>query len=180
MLGAALKPVPLNLLVTAVTFVEKWVTLWYAVTVQNWRALSVKARFVRTMNSSIPSHYQPPINQNFGAPDKHPDPAYQSMPPIYDIEQSKQVFEQVLQTKLMVLVGELCSISNNIRNQLWTAIMPKRTLPSNITAFQEPIGDLDNALPSFALNNTCCSDHLLNNTIQAKATSVNLVEAYIK
>ena len=26
--------------------------------------------------SSITSYYQPHINQNFGAPDKHPDPAY--------------------------------------------------------------------------------------------------------
>ena len=39
--------------------------------------------------SGIPSHYQPPVNQNFGAPDKCADPAYQSMLPIYDIEQLK-------------------------------------------------------------------------------------------
>ena len=83
---------------------------------------------------------------------------------MYDIEQSKQVFEQVLQTKLTVLVGELCSISNDIRNQLRTAVMPKRTLPLNVTTFQEPINDLNNALPSFTLNNTCCPDHSLNNT----------------
>ena len=114
--------------------------------------------------SGIPSHYQPPVNQNFGALDKHPNPAYQSMLPIYDIEQSKQVFERVLQTKLTVSVGELCSISNNIRNQLWTAITSKPNSPPNITAFQEPLYDLDNALPSFALNETCCPDHLLNNT----------------
>ena len=75
--------------------------------------------------SIIPSHYQPSVNQNFGAPDKCLDPAYQSMPPIYDIEQSKKVFERVLQTKLTVLVGELCSISNDIRNQLRTAVTPK-------------------------------------------------------
>ena len=102
------------------------------------------------------------------------------MPPIYDIEHSKQVFEQVLQTKLTVLVGELCSLSNNIRNQLRTAVMPKQTLPPNITAFQEPLDVFDNALPSFALNNTCCPDHLLNNAARAKVTSINPVEAYIK
>ena len=86
------------------------------------------------------------------------------MPSIYDIEQSKQVFEWVLQTKLTVSVGELCSISNNIRNQLRTTIMPKQTLLPNVTTYQKPIDDFDNALPSFALNNTCCPDHSLNNT----------------
>ena len=60
--------------------------------------------------SGIPSCYQPPVNQNFGALDKCPDPAYQSMLLIYDIKQSKQVFEQVLQTKLMVSVEELCCL----------------------------------------------------------------------
>ena len=102
------------------------------------------------------------------------------MPLIYNIKQSKQVFEWVLQTKLMVLVGELYSLSNNIRNQFRMAITPKCTTSPNVTAFQEPTNNLDNALPSFALNNTCCPDHLPNNTTQAKATSVNLVEAYIK
>ena len=58
--------------------------------------------------------------------------------------------------------------------------MPKQTMLPNVTTFQEPIDDLNNALPSFALNNTCCPDHLHNNTAWAKATSVNPVEAYIK
>ena len=102
------------------------------------------------------------------------------MPSIYDIEQSKQVFEQVLQTKLTVLVGELCSLSNNIRNQLRTAVTPKQTLPPNVTAFQEPRDIFDNALPSFALNDTCCPDHSLNDIAQAKVTSVDPVEAYIE
>ena len=58
--------------------------------------------------------------------------------------------------------------------------MPKQTSSPNVTTFQEPIDNLDNALPSFALNNTCCPDHLLNNTALAKATSINPVEAYIE
>ena len=86
------------------------------------------------------------------------------MLPIYNIEQSKQVFEWVLQTKLTALVGKLYSLSNDIRNQLQTAVTPKQTLPPNVTAFQEPLDVLDDALPSFALNDTCCPDHLLNDT----------------
>ena len=59
--------------------------------------------------------------------------------------------------------------------------MPKQIIPPNITAFQEPTNDLDDALPSFALNNNCQSDSLLANAAaKAKATSVDLVEAYIK
>ena len=52
----------------------------------------------------------------------------------------------------------------------------------NITAFQEPTNDLDDALPSFALNNNYCSESesLLTDAAKAKATSVDPVEAYIE
>ncbi|KNZ80984.1 hypothetical protein J132_03684 [Termitomyces sp. J132] len=43
--------------------------------------------------SGIPSCYAPPANRNFAAPDRTNDSAYQTMPPIYDIKQSKAVFE---------------------------------------------------------------------------------------
>ncbi|KAG5321823.1 hypothetical protein C0989_000209, partial [Termitomyces sp. Mn162] len=44
--------------------------------------------------SGLPSCYAPPANQNFAAPDKANDGAYQTMPPIYNIEQSKAVFKR--------------------------------------------------------------------------------------
>ena len=56
MLGAALKPVPLDLLATAVIFVAKLVILWYVVTVQSWRASSAKTRFVGTMKEKLSYH----------------------------------------------------------------------------------------------------------------------------
>ena len=56
MLGVALKPIPLDLLVTAVISVMKLVTLWYVVTVQNWKASLVKARFVGTMKERSSYH----------------------------------------------------------------------------------------------------------------------------
>ncbi|KNZ78148.1 hypothetical protein J132_01673 [Termitomyces sp. J132] len=52
--------------------------------------------------SGIPSRYAPPANQNFAAPDKANDSAYQTMPPIYDIEQSKAVFKRVLRIQVTI------------------------------------------------------------------------------
>ncbi|KNZ71662.1 hypothetical protein J132_07828 [Termitomyces sp. J132] len=75
--------------------------------------------------SGIPGRYVPPANRNFAAPDRTNDGAYRTMPPIYDIEQSKAVFERVLSTKVTVSVGKLCSVSQDIRNQFRTVVMPK-------------------------------------------------------
>ncbi|KAG5348796.1 hypothetical protein C0989_008102 [Termitomyces sp. Mn162] len=49
--------------------------------------------------SGIPGCYVPPANRNFAAPDRTNNGAYQTMPPIYNIEQSKAVFKWVLSTK---------------------------------------------------------------------------------
>ncbi|KAG5348965.1 hypothetical protein C0989_006838 [Termitomyces sp. Mn162] len=54
--------------------------------------------------SGIPGHYVPPTNRNFAAPDRTNNGAYQTMPPIYNIEQSKAVFKWVLSTKVTVLI----------------------------------------------------------------------------
>ncbi|KAG5332030.1 hypothetical protein C0989_007409 [Termitomyces sp. Mn162] len=75
--------------------------------------------------SGIPGHYVPPANRNFAASNQTHNSAYQTMLPIYNIEQSKAVFKQVLNTKVTVLVGKLCSVSQDIRNQFRTAVMPK-------------------------------------------------------
>ncbi|KNZ74488.1 hypothetical protein J132_06796 [Termitomyces sp. J132] len=53
--------------------------------------------------SGIPGHYVPPANRNFAASNQTHDSAYQTMLPIYNIEQSKAVFKQVLNTKVTVL-----------------------------------------------------------------------------
>ncbi|KAG5348913.1 hypothetical protein C0989_007213, partial [Termitomyces sp. Mn162] len=75
--------------------------------------------------ASIPGCYTPPANRNFAALNRPNNSTYQTMPPIYDIEQSKAVFEQVLSTKVTVSVGKLCSVSQDIRNQFRTAVTPK-------------------------------------------------------
>ncbi|KNZ81105.1 hypothetical protein J132_03096 [Termitomyces sp. J132] len=74
--------------------------------------------------SGIPSCYAPPANRNFAAPNRTNNGAYQTMPPIYDIKQSKAVFKRVLSTKVTVLVGKLCSVSQDIRNQFRTVVTP--------------------------------------------------------
>ena len=53
MLETVLKLAPLNLLATAVTSAVKLVILWYAVTVQNWRASLVKAKSIGTMKERL-------------------------------------------------------------------------------------------------------------------------------
>ncbi|KAG5332434.1 hypothetical protein C0989_007029, partial [Termitomyces sp. Mn162] len=50
--------------------------------------------------SGIPGCYIPPANRNFAAPNRFSDGTYQTMPPIYNIKQSKAVFEWVLSTKV--------------------------------------------------------------------------------
>ncbi|KAG5335173.1 hypothetical protein C0989_002035, partial [Termitomyces sp. Mn162] len=53
------------------------------------------------------------------------------MPPVYDIEQSKVVFERVLSTKVTVSVGKLCSVSEDIGNQFRAAVTPKQPAGAN-------------------------------------------------
>ncbi|KAG6870170.1 hypothetical protein C0993_005053, partial [Termitomyces sp. T159_Od127] len=40
--------------------------------------------------SGLNNRYQPPVQQNFGTPDKRTDGAYQPTAPVYDIEKSNQ------------------------------------------------------------------------------------------
>ena len=46
--------------------------------------------------SGIPHCYAPPAQKNFATPDKCQDAAYYTMLPIYNIEQTKAVFDRVL------------------------------------------------------------------------------------
>ncbi|KAG5330553.1 hypothetical protein C0989_008829, partial [Termitomyces sp. Mn162] len=100
--------------------------------------------------SGIPSCYAPPANRNFAAPDRTNDSAHQTMPPIYDIEQSKAVFEWVLSTKV--------------------------TDPSNI--FEDILPTFAIEEPQFSLgSNTDTANGLTSD--KAPFTSVDPVEAYI-
>ena len=76
------------------------------------------------------------------------------MPPIYDIEQTKAVFDRVLQTKVTVSVSELCFLSSDIHNQFWTAVTPKQNVPSNVAMLLESSNPdpFDNALLTFAFD----------------------------
>ncbi|KNZ76546.1 hypothetical protein J132_09828 [Termitomyces sp. J132] len=101
--------------------------------------------------SGIPGHYALPTNENFAAPDRSNDGAYQTMPLIYNIKQSKTVFEQVLSTKVTISVGELCSVSKDIRNQFRTAVMPKQVIGTSINTVQDPSNIFEDILPTFAI-----------------------------
>ncbi|KNZ78290.1 hypothetical protein J132_01069 [Termitomyces sp. J132] len=135
--------------------------------------------------SSIPGHYIPPANRNFVAPDQTNDGAYQTMPPIYDIEQSKAVFEQVLSTKVTVLVGKLCSVLQDIQNQFRTAVTPKQLVGTSANMVQDPSDIFKDILPTFAIEEP---QFLLGsnvNTInrltldRAPFASVDPIKAYI-
>ncbi|KAG5349604.1 hypothetical protein C0989_002859 [Termitomyces sp. Mn162] len=112
---------------------------------------SVKQSLVHLF-SGIPGCYTPPANQNFAAPDQANNSAYQTMPPIYNIEQSKAVFERVLSTKVTVSVGKLCSVSQDIRNQLRTAITPKQLAGTNTNTVQDPSNIFEAVLLLFAMD----------------------------
>ncbi|KAG5349423.1 hypothetical protein C0989_004003, partial [Termitomyces sp. Mn162] len=135
--------------------------------------------------SGIPSCYAPPANRNFTAPDRTNDSAYQTMPPIYDIEQSKAVFERVLSTRVTVLVGKLCSVSQDIRNQFRTAVTPKQLVGASANVVQDPSDIFEDILPTFAIeepqfllgSNTDTANGLTSDKVPF--ASVDPVEAYI-
>ncbi|KAG6859300.1 hypothetical protein C0993_004159, partial [Termitomyces sp. T159_Od127] len=97
--------------------------------------------------SGLNNRYQPPAQQNFGAPDKCTDGAYQPMVPVYDIVKSNQVFACIIKSAVMLSVEELCSIVPDIRNQMRTAVTPKRQVAMGVGEVDE----LDNMLPGFVV-----------------------------
>ncbi|KAG5348949.1 hypothetical protein C0989_006989 [Termitomyces sp. Mn162] len=107
------------------------------------------------------------------------------MPPIYNIEHSKAVFKQVLSTKVTVLVGKLCSVSQDIRNQIRTAVMPKQLVGASTNMVQDPSNIFEDILPTFAIeepqfllgSNTNMANGLTLD--KAPLTSVDPIEAYI-
>ncbi|KNZ78150.1 hypothetical protein J132_01675 [Termitomyces sp. J132] len=135
--------------------------------------------------SSIPSCYAPPANRNFAASDRTNNGAYRTMPPIYDIEQSKAVFEWVLSTKVTVLVGELCSVLQDIRNQFRTAVTPKQLVGASANMVQDPSDIFKDILPTFTIeepqfllgSNANTTNRLTSD--KAPFASVNPVKAYI-
>ncbi|KAG6883571.1 hypothetical protein C0993_005396 [Termitomyces sp. T159_Od127] len=76
--------------------------------------------------SGLNNCYQPPVQQNFGAPHKHTDGTYQPTAPVYDIEKFNQVFAHIKKSAVTLSVEELCSIVPDVRNQMRTAVTPKR------------------------------------------------------
>ena len=57
-------------------------------------ALTIASEPPLRLFSSIPNCYAPPAQKNFAMSDKCQDATYQTMPPIYDIEQTKVVFDR--------------------------------------------------------------------------------------
>ncbi|KAG5319050.1 hypothetical protein C0989_000971, partial [Termitomyces sp. Mn162] len=107
------------------------------------------------------------------------------MPPIYDIEQSKAVFEQVLCTQITVSVGKLCSVSQDIRNQFRTAVTPKRLVGASANTVQDSSDIFEEILLTFAIEEPqfllgSNADTAKGLTVdKAPFASVNPVKAYI-
>ncbi|KAG5331197.1 hypothetical protein C0989_008322, partial [Termitomyces sp. Mn162] len=107
------------------------------------------------------------------------------MPPIYNIEQSKAVFEWVLSTKVTVSVGKLCSVSQDIQNQFRTAVTPKQLVGTSANTVQDPSNIFKDILPTFAIEEP---QFLLGSNVdtinglildRAPFASVDPIEAYI-
>ncbi|KAG5349019.1 hypothetical protein C0989_006535 [Termitomyces sp. Mn162] len=135
--------------------------------------------------SGISGRYVPPANRNFTAPDRTNDSAYRTMPPIYDIEQSKAVFEWVLSTKVTVSVGELCSVSQDIQNQFRTAVTPKQLVGASANTVQDSSNIFEDILLTFAIeepqfplgSNIDTANRLTSD--KAPFASVDPIKAYI-
>ncbi|KNZ76904.1 hypothetical protein J132_06812 [Termitomyces sp. J132] len=115
--------------------------------------------------SSISSCYALPANRNFAAPNRFNEGTYQTMPPIYNIEQPKAVFEWVLSTKVMVSVDKLCLVSEDIRNQFRTAITPRQLVGASANTVQD------------TRSNAATTNRLTLD--KAQLASVNSIETYI-
>ncbi|KAG6878972.1 hypothetical protein C0992_006227 [Termitomyces sp. T32_za158] len=127
--------------------------------------------------AGLPNHYAPPTQHNFAASDKQPEGGYQPMAPIYNIEKSNHVFTHIMKTPITLSVEELCSIVPDVWNQVKTAVTPKCILQATV----QDIGDIDDALPRFAVT----ADPVTNTNMPIKqqlikATSVDLIETYLK
>ncbi|KAG6894149.1 hypothetical protein C0992_007337, partial [Termitomyces sp. T32_za158] len=77
-----------------------------------------------------------------------------------------------MKSAVTLSVEELCSIAPNIRNQMKTAVTPKRTMQATI----QDTDDIDDTLSGFALT-TLPPDA---EEAVAKATSMDPVETYFK
>ncbi|KAG6877350.1 hypothetical protein C0993_008311 [Termitomyces sp. T159_Od127] len=131
--------------------------------------------------SGLNNHYQPPVQQNFGAPDKRTDGAYQPTVPVYDIEKSNQVFACTMKSAVTLSVEELCSIAPDVRNQMRIAVTPKRQVATGVAEVDE----LDNAVPGFAVaSNT--PPMLSTNAVSltpaevTNATFIDSIKIYVK
>ncbi|KAG6892067.1 hypothetical protein C0992_002032, partial [Termitomyces sp. T32_za158] len=77
-----------------------------------------------------------------------------------------------MKSAITLSVEELCSIAPDVRNQMKTAVTPKRTMQATV----QDVDDIDDALPGFALTALPPDAE----EAVAKATSVDPVETYFK
>ncbi len=76
--------------------------------------------------------YAVPQHRNFGAlpkpaPPKKPEPAYRTLPPIYDGQIAVDVYDRAMATSVMLTQRELLSLSPEVRSQVREATSAKRT-----------------------------------------------------
>ena len=75
--------------------------------------------------------YAPPQLRNIGVPaqsnTKKPEPAYRTLPPIYDPLVANSVYNRALETPFTITHRELLSLSPEVRSQLRDAVSSKRT-----------------------------------------------------
>ncbi|KAG6874817.1 hypothetical protein C0992_006437, partial [Termitomyces sp. T32_za158] len=92
--------------------------------------------------SGIPNRCAPPTQKNFATPDKRQKGPYQPTAPVYDIEKSNHVFSRIMKSAVTLSVEELCSIAPDVRNQMKTAVTPKRTMQATVddAQFQSSVG----------------------------------------
>jgi hypothetical protein len=79
--------------------------------------------------------YIPPTNRNFGSipkapPAKRNEPAYKTLPPVYDGKIASTVYDRAMSTEVTLTQRELLSLSPEVRSQVREATSARRTPPT--------------------------------------------------
>src|SRR6267154_1549276 len=85
--------------------------------------------------------YIPPANRNFAAvpkpaPPKKSEPAYKTLPPVYDGKIATDVYDRAMATQVTLTQRELLSLSPEVREQVREAMLARRMTASNKDALK--------------------------------------------
>ncbi|KAF8801225.1 hypothetical protein BYT27DRAFT_7072500, partial [Phlegmacium glaucopus] len=110
--------------------------------------------------------YAPPATRNVGAPykpsvpNKRPEPAYRTMPPIHQTSIADDIYKRAMEAQITITQRELLSLSPEVRSQVRDVTTTRRVPfnPANVAQHTLQVGDDDDnesvPIPTFAVANS--------------------------